>query len=894
MPDCPSCHSPVPDGQRFCGDCGDDLDRTSAPTETNHRPGFPETAPRPCEERNRFVPGTTVAKRYRIVSLLGRGGMGEVYRADDLKLGQPVALKFLPSRFENRPDRLGRLLNEVRMARQVTHPNVCRVYDVGEVDGHHFLSMEYVDGEDLASLLRRIGHFPKDKAVQVARQLCAGLAGAHEQGILHRDLKPANVLIDGRGQAKITDFGLAALSDQIDGADIPAGTPAYMAPEQRAGKEVTTASDLFALGLVLYELFTGRMAYPGTSGEEIARLQTESTPTTPSDHVDGLDPVVDRVILRCLAVDPAERPPSALAVAAALPGGDPLAAALLAGETPSPEMVAAAGVAETLQPGRALSLASAAVVLFIGGISLMGHYGLHAYLPLDKPPAVLTDRATEIVGQLGYTEPVYADPADTTIGYSFRSTAYDRLRDEGSAERLRDPEAGVLQFWYRQGPHGFKPETGKEVTRWDPFPQTTGEILVSLGMDGRLETFVALPRRYREASATEAESAEYDWSLPFQLAGLDMTDFKRTEPRYQRFMQTDQRAAWEPRDPATPFRIEAGANEGRLSLFATLGLEEAERLAAEPRESSAEAFDVLNIFFILLFFISILVARANLRRGRADVRSAVRLGGLMAGLVLVSGAAISHVLVNELIMAVSVWTGVMSAMVYLAFEPHVRRIWPSMLVSWTRLMGRSELGGRDPVVGRAVLAGLLAGGSMVLLAGFILVAVLAREGIPGFVDLRGLPGLLGQRHIWSLMAERLGWGVMEALVLTLLMVLGRFIVRRPIPAAVVAGTLWFLPDIIGALLEPPSTRVILIGGGLLLVDIVAMLVVLLRWGLVGVMTMSVTTYLGGMVPTSDWSAWHAQPGILCTILLAAIAAYGYWAATPGRRRMVPGERVERA
>lgn len=187
------------------------------------------------------------------------------------------------------------------------------------------------------------------------------------------------------------------------------------------------------------------------------------------------------------------------------------------------------------------------------------------------------------------------------------------------------------------------------------------------------------------------------------------------------------------------------------------------------------------------------------------------------------------------------------------------------------------------MVGRAVLAGLLAGGSMVLLAGFVLLLILAKEGMPGFIDLRGLQGLLGQRRIWSLAAERLAWGVMEALVLTLLMVLGRFLVRRPIPAAVVAGLLWFLPDIIGALLQPPSTRVLVIGGSLLIINITVMVVVLLRWGLVGVMTMSLTVYWGGMVPTSDWSAWHAQPGILCTFLLAAIAAYGYWAATPGRR-----------
>ena len=163
--------------------------------------------------------------------------MGEVYRADDLKLGQPVALKFLPGDVDRDPARLTQLHTEVRMARQVSHPNVCRVYDIDEVEGHTFLSMEYVDGEDLASLLRRIGRFPQDRALEIARQICAGLAAAHERGVVHRDLKPANVMIDGSGKVRITDFGLAGVS----GETIRAGTPAYMAPEQLAGGEVTVA-----------------------------------------------------------------------------------------------------------------------------------------------------------------------------------------------------------------------------------------------------------------------------------------------------------------------------------------------------------------------------------------------------------------------------------------------------------------------------------------------------------------------------------------------------------------------------------------------------------------------------------------------------------------------------
>src|SRR6185436_12172095 len=172
-------------------------------------------------------PGTIFAERFRIVAPLGRGGMGEVYRADDLKLGQTVALKLLPDHLAADPARLAQFHNEVRVARTISHRNVCRTYDIGDADGQPFITMEYVDGEDLASLLRRIGRFPQDKAVEVARQICAGLAAAHDRGVLHRDLKPANVMIDGRGTARLTDFGLAALVEDARNLDALEGTPAY-------------------------------------------------------------------------------------------------------------------------------------------------------------------------------------------------------------------------------------------------------------------------------------------------------------------------------------------------------------------------------------------------------------------------------------------------------------------------------------------------------------------------------------------------------------------------------------------------------------------------------------------------------------------------------------------
>jgi len=297
-----------------------------------------------------FAPGSMVGDRYRVVSLLGRGGMGEVYGADDLKLGQRVALKFLPADRLKSASWRDQFYAEVRMARQVSHPNVCRVYDVGESGGLLFLSMEFVDGEDLASLLRRIGRLPDDKAVEIAQQLCSGLAAAHRSGVLHRDLKPSNVMIDGKGFARITDFGLAIAATEADLQSGPAGTPGYLAPELFNGGAPSVQSDVYALGLVLYELFTGKKAFEASTLADLHRKQTETNPTPPSNVVKNFDPLVEKAILQCLDRDPALRPRSALSVAAALPGGDPLAAALAAGETPSPEMVAAAGPQGALCP----------------------------------------------------------------------------------------------------------------------------------------------------------------------------------------------------------------------------------------------------------------------------------------------------------------------------------------------------------------------------------------------------------------------------------------------------------------------------------------------------------------------------------------------------------------
>src|SRR5712692_1736589 len=266
---CPRCQKEIPDDASSCPSCGFSFDDATRRLESNKSPA---DKPREKESRSfdsiddaRFVPGTMLAERYRIVGLLGKGGMGEAYRAEDLKLGQPVALKFLPEHLLSDGAALARFHREVRVARQVSHKNVCRVYDIGEVDGRHFLSMEFIKGEELSLLLHRSERLPSDKATQIARQICAGLAAAHDVGVLHRDLKPSNVMIDEHGNARILDFGLAGLIDEFGDDEMRAGTPAYMAPEQIEGKEQTVKSDIYSLGLVLYELFTGKRAFEASS-----------------------------------------------------------------------------------------------------------------------------------------------------------------------------------------------------------------------------------------------------------------------------------------------------------------------------------------------------------------------------------------------------------------------------------------------------------------------------------------------------------------------------------------------------------------------------------------------------------------------------------------------------
>ncbi len=259
---------------------------------------------------------TELAGRYRIVALLGKGGMGEVYQAEDLKLGGEIALKLLPrAKLDRR--QLCQLLSEVRIARQITHANVCRVHDIAEADGHHFLTMELIEGEDLGELLARRGMLPTEQAIQIGAEICDGLGAVHQKGILHRDLKPANLMLDEDGRVRLSDFGIAGLA----GEAAVGGTPAYMAPELHAGKNASVQSELFALGVLLYQLFTLKRPFRTAQLASLGRGREAAPPAPPSDYRADIPAAIEETVLCCLAVDPRARPLSAAAVAAALRGG---------------------------------------------------------------------------------------------------------------------------------------------------------------------------------------------------------------------------------------------------------------------------------------------------------------------------------------------------------------------------------------------------------------------------------------------------------------------------------------------------------------------------------------------------------------------------------------------
>jgi serine/threonine-protein kinase len=575
--------------------------------------------------------------------------------------------------------------------------------------------MEFIDGEDLASLLRRIGRLAPDKAVEMARQLCAGLAAAHDKGVLHRDLKPANVMIDGRGRVRLADFGLAGVAEAASPG--LAGTPAYMAPEQFQGQPATVKSDIYALGLVLYEMFTGKAAFSGATVADLARQHREATPTSLTQVVGEIDPAVDRVIQRCLSKDPADRPSSALAVSAALPGGDPLAAALAAGETPSPALVAASGGVGALRPLTALLLMAAVVALVVPVVWLNQKTQAVHYLPVERSPDILADQARQIITRLGHVGPA----ADSERGFTptdFLSHLQKTDQTPERYERLRSGQPPGVTFWYRQSPVALSTDSflaGGTLTLNDPPPRVPGMVNVLLDLKGRLHYLMAVPPRLEEP-ATPAPAP--DWQALFREAGFDPAAFAPATPTWVPPVFADTRAAWTgayPDRPDIAIRVEAGAWRGLPVYFQIFEPWSSTTLAVQggPRRITPTAA-LLFALFCAVVLGAFLLARRNLRLNRGDQIGAFRLALVLCLMHVVAGVLTAHLTFDAfptvrtvgLLIGRGLLLGMVVYTIYMALEPDVRRRWPETLIAWSRVLsGRLS----DPLVGRDVLLGILVG-----------------------------------------------------------------------------------------------------------------------------------------------------------------------------------------
>ena len=249
-----------------------------------------------------------LASRYEILDPLGDGGMGLVYRVRDRETGEILALKLLRPEIARDPAMMERFKDELRLARRITHKNVCRIYDFNRVNDVAYITMEYVDGESLRAYLRRAGRLTPERTIDLARQIAAGLGEAHAQGVVHRDLKPENVMLARDGLVKLMDFGIArALSGDTTTTKSIIGTPEYMAPEQSQGKVVDQRSDLYALGLILYECLAGRRAFSGATPVEVALKQLKERPVPPRKLLASTPPHFEAIVMRCLEKEPARR-----------------------------------------------------------------------------------------------------------------------------------------------------------------------------------------------------------------------------------------------------------------------------------------------------------------------------------------------------------------------------------------------------------------------------------------------------------------------------------------------------------------------------------------------------------------------------------------------------------
>ena len=642
MPDsvlCPTCHSSLPAAGGLCPVCeatrtstpnDPDATRTSAPASHAEFLATVTRGADPVDLKDgtyRFAPGDLLGGRYRIVLPLGRGGMGEVYRADDLSLGVSVALKILPERLATNPTWLARFRKEVAAARQVSHPHVCRVYDIAEVNGLSMLSMEFIAGDDLAAIIRKVGRLSSGLAIDLTRQIARGLDAVHDEGLVHRDLKPANVMIDGRGRAKLADFGLAATAASVQGNDAYAGTPAYQAPEQLAGGELSERTDLYALGVLAYELLTGRRPYGVTDRDGLIRAQKEPPPP-PSAFDATVPPEVDRVVLKCLSHDPLKRPASAAEVYRALPGDAALNAALAAGVTPTAEVVADAGGEGRLSRLVALLLTGVSI-LFIGLIGLTQYTTHYQYQETDLKPEELRERCRSFLIAAGHP----AEVPYSASGVFLRRRPHAMERPERS--RPGPPRPGRLTAVDAQSVL-----VSRQSHPADPAHAGT-RAAARPGRRPRVRKYRIRHRHGGFAGPIDPPETPPPLLTPRHSrrpAGLDglvsymrdstLRPSARSHPSGVWTVPNDTRFAWEgvfPERPNIPLTVEAATDRGELVGFGLIAPWTAPESDGGYTLELQTRYQVWSIAVpVLMLVVGGWLAVRHVRSGVADVRGAIR------------------------------------------------------------------------------------------------------------------------------------------------------------------------------------------------------------------------------------------------------------------------------
>jgi hypothetical protein len=694
-------------------------------------------------------------------------------------------------------------------------------------------------------------------------------------------------MLDERGEVRITDFGLAANADDLTGPERMSGTPAYMSPEQLAGAELTEKSDIYSLGLVLYELFTGKRAFDAPSLPELLRLRkSASTPDTPASLVKSLDPLVERTILRCLENNPDLRPESAFQVAAALPGGDPLAAALAMGETPSPEIVAAAAKEGTLRPAVAIASLAAAIVLGFVCLVLAERVKLNRMVPLEKSTEVLQQRASEIIRSLGYT----AAPKDTAMGWDQGRYVAHILDTDQSVDRwqqLRSGEPAAIYFWYRESPRYLVPARKfiNFVEQYDPEMWVSGMTTVDLSPNGKLLYFEAVPPQVEEPPA---EVRDPDWNKLFNEAGLDITKFVQTGSKWVPPAAYDTRAAWEgvyPSRPDIPLRIEAAGFRGLPVSFRMIEpWTVPNRMQERPVSTATQISFVVFVTFVLgAIIVGGYLSFRNSRSGRGDRKGAFRLAAFTVVILTIYWVLrASHVPISwefDLFAMFAMEAALLAGLFwlfYMSLEPLVRRWWPHRIISWNRLLAGAF---RDPLVGRDVLIGSLAG-LIFPLSYFSLRLVSVWTGIPPDRPASfALDALVGIR---TALAEFLYDGLFNVFFsfgfLFLFLIFYIVLRRREWLASALFVALLTLPNMSEMGPDPRLAipTAMLVAG--------VMVFILARFGLLAFIVMNLVREIFFTFPlTTDLSAWYFDVSAVAIGLFVALALYGFYVSLGGQK-----------